>query len=71
MSASWPRADAPAAARHARRGVWRLREGEAYYAASLASQTTTSLTPDEIHEMGRTIARDLSARADVLLRGQA
>lgn len=51
-------------------GVWRLREGEAYYAAALASQTTTSLTPDEVHEMGRTIARDLSARADVLLRGQ-
>jgi uncharacterized protein (DUF885 family) len=51
-------------------GVWRLREGEAYYAAALANQTTTTLSPDEVHELGRTIARDLSARADVLLRGQ-
>ncbi len=51
-------------------GVWRLREGEAYYAAALANQTTTTLTPDEVHELGRSIAGELSARADVLLRGQ-
>lgn len=51
-------------------GVWRLRDGEAYYAAALANQTTTSLTPDQVHELGRSIAGELSARADVLLRGQ-
>lgn len=51
-------------------GVWRLRDGEAYYAAALENQTTTKLTPDEVHELGRSIARDLTARADVLLRSQ-
>jgi uncharacterized protein (DUF885 family) len=51
-------------------GVWRLRDGEAYYAAALQNQTTTKMTPDEVHELGRSIARDLTARADTLLRSQ-
>jgi uncharacterized protein (DUF885 family) len=33
-------------------GVWRLSEGEAYYAERLATQTTTSLSADEIHQIG-------------------
>ncbi|MGY6637915.1 MAG: DUF885 domain-containing protein [Erythrobacter sp.] len=33
-------------------GVWRFPEGEQYYAALLASYTTTNLTADEIHEIG-------------------
>ena len=33
-------------------GVWRLKDGEAYYAASLASQTTTNMNPEEIHKLG-------------------
>ncbi|ODT01088.1 MAG: hypothetical protein ABS49_02850 [Erythrobacter sp. SCN 62-14] len=33
-------------------GVWRFPEGEQYYAALLASYTTTDLTADEIHEIG-------------------
>lgn len=51
-------------------GVWRLPQGEAYYAASLKAQTSTDLTPDEIHELGlklvaslrREIDRDLDAQ---------
>jgi uncharacterized protein (DUF885 family) len=49
-------------------GVWRLPEGEAYYAHALLASTTTRMTPDEIHQMGLDEARRLSARADVLLR---
>lgn len=33
-------------------GVWRLPQGEEYYAALLASYTTTDLTADEIHNIG-------------------
>ncbi len=33
-------------------GVWKFPDGERFYAAMLASQTTTSLTADEIHEIG-------------------
>jgi uncharacterized protein (DUF885 family) len=33
-------------------GVWRLPEGEAYYAALLKRHTTTDLSADQIHEIG-------------------
>ncbi len=33
-------------------GAWSLPDGEAYYALTLYSQTTTDLTPDEIHDYG-------------------
>jgi uncharacterized protein (DUF885 family) len=51
-------------------GVWRLPDGEDYYAQSLLASTTTKLTPDEIHNIGLEQAKALEARADVLLRGQ-
>ena len=49
-------------------GVWRLPDGDAYYAASLRAQTTTDLSPDEVHRMGLDVTRDLTARADTLFR---
>lgn len=51
-------------------GVWRLPEGEAYYQAALRAMTTTKLTADEIHNLGLEQAKALSARADVILKGQ-
>jgi uncharacterized protein (DUF885 family) len=33
-------------------GIWRLPQGDEYYAALLASYTTTDLTADEIHAIG-------------------
>ncbi|TRD11321.1 DUF885 domain-containing protein [Erythrobacter insulae] len=33
-------------------GIWRLPQGEEYYAARLKSYTTTDLTADEIHNIG-------------------
>lgn len=33
-------------------GIWRLKDGAAYYAERLGNYTTTSLTADEVHELG-------------------
>ena len=33
-------------------GVWKLPEGDKYYAHCLRSNTTTDLTPDEVHTLG-------------------
>ena len=49
-------------------GVWRLPDGDAYYAAALQAQTTTTLSPAQVHQLGLDTARELSARADVLFR---
>ena len=49
-------------------GVWRLPDGEAYYAMALAAQTTTTMSPQEVHKLGLDVTRDLTARADVLFR---
>ena len=39
-------------------GVWRLPDGEAFYAYALRKNTTTTLKPDEVHELGvREVAR--------------
>jgi len=49
-------------------GVWRLPDGEAYYAASLASQTTTTMSPDEIHKLGLEIVKSQDAEMDSLMK---
>ncbi len=49
-------------------GVWKLPDGEAYYAQSLAVRTTSTLTPAEVHKLGLDITKQLSARADVLFK---
>ncbi|MDQ2861242.1 MAG: DUF885 family protein [Pseudomonadota bacterium] len=51
-------------------GVWRLKDGDAYYASALKVGTTTSLTPDEVHQVGLDQARSLSARIDTILKAQ-
>ena len=33
-------------------GVWRFKDGAAYYAERLSNYTTTSMTPDQIHQVG-------------------
>ncbi len=33
-------------------GVWKLPDGEAFYAYMLRQNTTTTLKPEEIHELG-------------------
>ena len=49
-------------------GVWRLPDGDAYYAASLKGSITTDASPDEVHRTGLEVTRELTARADTLFR---
>ena len=51
-------------------GVSRLPQGEQYYANSLHYITTTRLSADEIHRIGREQVAELSGRADALLKAQ-
>ena len=51
-------------------GVWKLREGAAYYPVALKANATTSFSPDEVHRFGREQAAMLSARLDTLLKKQ-
>lgn len=49
-------------------GVWDLPQGEEYYAWALRAGTTTTMTPEEVHEMGLEELRALHAQMDPILR---
>ena len=49
-------------------GVWRLKDGDAYYAFAARIGTTTNMTPDEIHNVGLELVKQISAEADVKLK---
>ena len=51
-------------------GVWRLPQGDAYYAAALAAGTTTRLTPAEVHQLGLDQVAEITGRLDAILKGQ-
>jgi len=51
-------------------GVWRLPGGEAFYAAGLKSNTTTTLSAKEIHAMGREQVAEITAEIDAILKSQ-
>ncbi len=51
-------------------GVWRLPDGEAYYAAAAEAATTTKLTGDEIHTLGLEQVAEIGARIDAILKAQ-
>ncbi|WP_033923024.1 DUF885 domain-containing protein [Sphingomonas sp. 37zxx] len=51
-------------------GVWRLPDGEAYYAAAASAATTTKLTGDEIHRLGLEQVAQINARIDTILKAQ-
>jgi uncharacterized protein (DUF885 family) len=53
-----------------RAGVWKLPDGEAYYAWALRAGTTTNMNPDEVHAMGREQLASLQARMDPILRAR-
>ncbi|TMJ14260.1 MAG: DUF885 family protein [Alphaproteobacteria bacterium] len=53
-----------------RAGVWKLPDGDAYYAWALSAGTTSSLTPDEVHRRGLDELAALQARMEPLLRAQ-
>lgn len=49
-------------------GVWKIKDGDAYYAAALHFSTTTNMSPAEVHKMGIDQGKDISARIDVILK---
>jgi uncharacterized protein (DUF885 family) len=49
-------------------GVWRLPDGEAYYAGALEAATTTKLTAEEVHRIGLEQVAELEAELDPILR---
>ncbi len=51
-------------------GVWRLPRGEELYASALKNYTTTSMSPDEIHQMGVDLVASLNSEMDAGLRAQ-
>lgn len=51
-------------------GVWRLPEGETWYALSLRSNTTIAMPPEEMHRLGLDTFKTLRAELDRKLRAQ-
>jgi uncharacterized protein (DUF885 family) len=49
-------------------GWWRFPNGAEAYRAALARYTTTTMTPDEVHETGLKMVSEIEARMDSVLR---
>lgn len=54
----------------AKAGVWKLKDGDAYYDWLLSVGTTTRLAAEEIHRIGLEQDRELEARMDAILKSQ-
>ncbi len=52
------------------RGVWALPDGDAFYAWSVKQQTTTDMTPDQIHALGLSEVARIEGEMDVILRAE-
>lgn len=51
-------------------GVWRLPDGEAYYAVAAEGYTTVRMTGDEIHKLGLEQVAEIESRIDAILKTQ-
>jgi uncharacterized protein (DUF885 family) len=49
-------------------GVWKLPQGDAYYAWALKAGTTTTMKPDEVHRLGLAQLAALQSQMDGLLK---
>ena len=49
-------------------GMWARPRGDEYYAWALRASTTTTMTPDEIHQMGLDQVAELHGRMDTILK---
>jgi uncharacterized protein (DUF885 family) len=49
-------------------GMWARKNGDDYYRWALKASTTTTMTPEEVHQMGLQELRALQARMDPILR---
>lgn len=51
-------------------GVWKLPDGEAYYRDSVLTWTTSTKSPEEIHQTGLDIVKDHTAQIDQIMQKQ-
>lgn len=51
-------------------GIWKLPQGAEMYPVALKSQTTTTMTADEIHEMGVDLVNSIQSEMDAILRAE-
>jgi uncharacterized protein (DUF885 family) len=51
-------------------GVWKFKDGDAYYAWALSAATTTRRSPEDIHRQGLDELARLHAEMDVILKAQ-
>lgn len=49
-------------------GMWARPNGDEFYRWALKASTTTSMTPDEVHEMGQRELKELHAQMDAILK---
>jgi uncharacterized protein (DUF885 family) len=49
-------------------GVWKLKDGAAYYAYALKSATTSTISPAEVHKTGLDLVKSHQAEIDVIMR---
>jgi uncharacterized protein (DUF885 family) len=50
-------------------GMWARPRGDEYYRWALKASTTTTMSPDEVHDMGRSELERLHAQMDSILKG--
>ena len=51
-------------------GAWALPDGDAFYAWAVRQQTTTGMTPDQVHELGLSEVARIEAEMDAILRAE-
>ena len=51
-------------------GVWDLPDGDAFYAYRVREQTSTTMTPDEVHELGLAEVARIEAEMDAILQAE-
>lgn len=51
-------------------GVWKLPNGDAFYAYALRDQTTSRMTPEEVHQLGLRETERIQGEMDAILRGE-
>ncbi len=49
-------------------GVWKLKDGAAYYAYALKSATTSTISPAEVHRTGLDLVKSHQAQIDAIMR---
>ncbi len=49
-------------------GVWRLPDGDAFYAMALKQETTTDMSPEQVHQLGLSEVARIEGEMDTLLR---